>query len=160
MVLPNMEISVPPRLEFSVLGRVISIAAATGPSSYAITKDSLRGALDEGIEEGEILEFLETHSKTGVPENVRRFVLETCGKHGHIKIGLGGCYLHVEDPLILTELKSSKTFKAMVQKDLSGSAAILTEENPNKVARLLRKLGYFPVVEERKVEDFNGAPWR
>lgn len=147
-VLPNLEIAVPPRLACPLLIEMFRMAELSGPSTFRLTKESLRQALDDGASAKDILRFLETHSTTGMPETVRQFVEELSGKHGQIKVGLAGSYLEVDDPLLLVELKSHKALRGLIRKEAGNQVALLAEPNPATVAKLLKKLGYLPVVED------------
>lgn len=146
-VLPSGEIVIPARLAVPVLIQLFQIAELAGPSTCSLTKESLRQAMDDGWQMERIVHVLATSSHTGLPDTVKQLVTDIGHTHGHIKLGLAGCYLEVEDPLLLVELKAHKVLKPLIRKAAGDRVALLDAEDPSHVAKLLKKLGYLPVVE-------------
>jgi hypothetical protein len=148
-ILPNHDIQIPPRLDMGHLCRLLQLAELRSSSTLAFTKDSLRAALDQGQTMEAIIGFLKEHSSTGVPQNVEIFLRDLAAKHGHIKIGYAGLYLEVNDPLLLVELASHKALKGCFVKKVSDRMALVEADHPEVLARSLKRLGYFPVVESQ-----------
>jgi hypothetical protein len=69
-------------------------------------------------------------------------------KHGQVRLGWAGGFLEVQDPVVLEEIKSAKSLAPFLGRPLGPTAVLLTEDNLDKVARHLKKLGHMPVVEE------------
>jgi hypothetical protein len=147
-VLPNLEIQASPRLRPDLLAELFKLAALKGVNTFSLTKASLREALDEGRKADELLDFLKTHSSTPLPAMVTQFVDEVGQKHGHIKLGLAGAYLEVDDPLLLVELKAQRSLQDIFRKQIGDRLTILNDSDLERIAKALRKLGYFPVVEK------------
>jgi len=106
-LLPNLEVSVSPRLRPDLLAQLFKIAVLKGVNSFSLTKESLREALDEGMTLSGILDFLRSNSGCEIPTMVQQFVEEVAQKHGHIKLGIAGAYLQVDDPVLLVELRGA-----------------------------------------------------
>ncbi len=147
-VLPNLEISVTPRLRPDLLAQLFKMAVLKGVNSFSITKESLREALDEGMTLVEILAFLTANSSAPVPFLVQQFVEEVSQKHGHIKLGIAGAYLQVDDPVLLVELRAHRALKDVFHKQVGDKLAILNDRDLDRIAKALRKLGYLPVIEK------------
>ncbi|HVO32938.1 MAG TPA: helicase-associated domain-containing protein [Elusimicrobiota bacterium] len=152
-ILPNLEITASPRLNPHILATVFKIAVFRGIHTFAMTKESLREALDEGLTLGEILEFLTRHSLTGIPPIVQQFIEDIAQKHGHIKLGMAGAYLQVDDPLLLVELRAQRSLTDIFKKQVADNLALLRRSDLERVAKTLRKLGYSPVVEKSEVDE-------
>ena len=159
-ILPNHDISIPPRLEPALLARLLKVADLTGPSTLCITKQSLRSALDNGETLDAILDFLKSASSTGLPENVEIFVRDLCQKHGQIKIGYAGLYIEVTDPMLLLELESQPRMKGALVKKVGDRMALIKTEDPQALARTLKKLGYLPVIDIQKDNLDVMIPWK
>ncbi len=154
---PNLEIYAPPNLPARILHRLFRLAEPTGSGMLALSKDSLRRALDRGENATSLLKFFKQHSQTGVPQNVEYLIKEVGGRHGHIKIGQAGLYLQVSDPVLLKELKAHKGLKIHFREDLADTVALITGDSVDAVLRQLRQVGYFPVASDDKAEDAGRA---
>lgn len=148
----NAEIFVPPFLRPSILYRLLAFAdpphGSSATSVLTITRDAVRRALDRGATVREILAFLQSHSRTGIPQNVEYLINEVGSKHGHIHIGRAQMYLLVDSPLLLRELESCRELKPYFERSLSDTVALLRTNDPEKVLRDLRKAGYLPVLDD------------
>src|SRR5207302_4023627 len=120
---------------------------ATG-NTVSVTRDSIRRALDQGITAREILAFLQSHARTGIPQNVEYLINEVGGKHGHIHIGRAQMYLQVDSPLLLKELQARKEIKPYIVRTLGETVALLKADEPEKLLRELRKAGYLPISDD------------
>ncbi|HLJ54522.1 MAG TPA: helicase-associated domain-containing protein [Chthonomonadaceae bacterium] len=152
IVQANNEIFVPPYLESRTLFRLLAIAEPPGKSAaggvVSLTRESIRRALDHGISSSEMLAFLRSHSKIGIPQNVEYLISEVAGRHGHIHIGRAVMYLKVDSPLVLTELQSRRELKGYFVRALDDTVAILHAVEPEKLLRELRKAGYLPINDD------------
>lgn len=142
----NLEIPLPPRLEHGVLAELLKVASLSGPHTLTLTKESLRQALDQGMDSDQILNTLARHSPTPIPEVVKEFVQTTAGKHGQIQVGYGGTYVEVQDPLLFVELLPHKAFREILVRQIGDRVALVSEPYPERVNQRLKKLGYFPVL--------------
>lgn len=147
-LLPNLEIVLPPRLQAAGQATLFRVAVLKSPHAFVLTKASLCEALDGGMTKEEILRFLEVSSQTGLPASVRQAVEEWAASHGRIKVGEAGIYVEADDPLLFVELQSHKAFRDILVKPLGDRVALVSGGDPERVLRLLRKLGYFSVHDK------------
>lgn len=159
-VLPNLDISASSYLRPDLLAGLFKLAVLKGVNSFSLTKNSLREALDEGMTQDDILNFLKTHSAQDLPGAVHQFIEETAQKHGHIKLGIAGAYLQVDDPMLLIELRAHRTLKDIFRKQVGDKLAILNDKDLDRTAKVLRKKGYFPIIEKSDETDRLKAKYR
>ncbi len=147
---PNGDLILPPYLKALVRYRLLLYAdpVLKGGGAFQMTRDSLRRALDDGETGKEILAFLQSHSRSGVPQPIEYLVNEVAGKHGHIRIGSAKFYLQVDDPVLLKELRSRKELAPYLKNEIAETAAAVEVEDIEKFMRELRRAGYAPVRDE------------
>jgi hypothetical protein len=152
---PNAETFSPPNLAPRTLFHLRRITGEKkgGPAGvYPLTQESLRRALDTGSRSEEIVAFLETFSRTGVPDTVRRMI-ETVGRqHGRIRLVPAEYVLVTEDPTLLQELRGLKPIQPILGRPLTERAVSLAAEDAAEVLRRLRARGYSPVDESHDTE--------
>lgn len=148
VVQPNLEIYTPPNLTAEHYYGLFRIADPKGSGMLALSKESLRKALDRGATTSEIVEFLKEHSSSGLPQNVEYLVREVGGKHGHIRVGHAGLYLVVDDPILLKEIAAQSKLTIRVRKQLADSVALITGDSVDAVLKQLRQIGYLPVADK------------
>jgi len=148
----NAEIFLPPYLESTTLFHLLLIseipAKASAGNTVSLTRESIRRALDKGISGKEIVDFLGTHARTGIPQNVEYLINEVSEKHGHIHIGRAQMYVQVDSPLILKELQARRELKDYFVRTLGDTVAILSAPDPDKLLKDLRKAGYLPISDD------------
>jgi hypothetical protein len=147
-VLPNLDINVSPRLQPDLLGQLFKLATLTGVNTFSLTKGSLREALDEGMTVKEILAFLSANSSKEIPAMAVQFVQEVGERHGHIKLGIAGAYLQVDDPILMVELRAHRSLQDLFRKPVGDRLTILNDSDLERIAKVLRKMGYFPIIEK------------
>jgi hypothetical protein len=148
----NAEIFLPPYLEAGTLFHVLLITEVPGKTVsgniVSLTRESIRRALDQGISGKAIVEFLQTHARTGIPQNVAYLINEVSDKHGHIHIGRAQMYVQVDSPLVLKELQARRELKDYFVRTLGDRVAILNAPEPDKLLKDLRKAGYLPISDD------------
>ena len=95
----------------------------------ALSRDTLRRALDRGETCDSILAFLNEYSQTRVPQNVEYLIREVGGKHGHIRIGQAGLYMVVNDPMLLLMDEPFGALDAMTRDQLGIDLLRIWEAN-------------------------------
>ena len=152
----NGEIFIPPYLEPVTLYRLLCLtetpAKNAASNTVALTRESIRRALDAGETARDILAFLQGHSRAGIPQNVEYLINEIGGKHGHIHIGQAQMYLQADSPMLMQELMARRELKAYFVKALSDTIALLKSDDPDKMMRELRKAGYMPTADGEGME--------
>ena len=151
IVQANGEIFVPPYLEPITLYRLLCLtetpAKNATSNTVTLTREAVRRALDSGDTAREILSFLQSHSRAGIPQNVEYLINEVGGKHGHIHIGQAQMYLQADSPMLMQELLARRELKPYFVKSLSDTIALLKSDDPDKMMRELRKAGYMPTAD-------------
>lgn len=163
IVQPNGEIFAPPYLNAATLFQILLMtelpAKGAVGSTVALTRNSIRRALDAGQTTEEMLAFLRTHSRADIPQNVEYLLRELGGKHGHVRIGRARMYLQVDSPHLLQELLGRREMKGHLVRELSDTLAVLDIEDQDRLLRDLRKAGYLPVSDDRAPRgSLAGAP--
>jgi hypothetical protein len=152
-ILPNHDIVIPPRLDAGLLTQLFQIADLYEPASFRPGKASLQAALDAGWTTEKIVSFLRDNSVTGLPETVEQYIRETAEKHGHVRVGVARLYIETDDHLTLLELRARKELKPFILKLIGECVLVLRWDNPERVVRLLKKLGYMPVIDKENEEE-------
>ncbi|MGA9347836.1 MAG: helicase-associated domain-containing protein [Anaerolineae bacterium] len=114
---------------------------------YRITRDSLARGLRQGIKIEMVLAFLKRVSGDKVPRNVVSALQNWDKKRGQIRLRKT-LLLQVESELTLEELSTLPPIRAYLREIISPKAAIVAEEDWPKLLDELRKLGYFPEIDE------------
>jgi len=85
---PTFEILAPVGLPLQTLWRLSEVAelkAVDRASTYVLTRDSVRKALDEGWRCDRLIRFLAEGSQVGVPQNVKKTIRNWAGNHGAVE---------------------------------------------------------------------------
>ncbi len=155
IVQPNHEIMVPPDLKlrtFFALTEFGSIRSIDIMSILAVSKESLQGGLDRGLRAEDILDFLQTHSQTPVPDSLTHLVKECSGKHGEVNMGYAGGFIHIEDPAMLQQVKSNKRTAPFVKRTFDGGLVVLQPDTDlRRMGRELQRIGFMPRLESEHV---------
>ncbi len=151
IVQPNLEVVVPPdfRLaDFYRLNKFASITNLDVMTTLTINKESVRQAMDQGMQCEEILEFFSRHSRRQLPETVEHLIKECSETHGGITMGAVGGYIKVEDPVLLAEMLSHKKLQNLIREIVGEKLILLNPDvSMKKVARELQNIGFMPRLE-------------
>jgi hypothetical protein len=85
---PTFEILAPVGLPLPALwrlGAVAQLKRADRASTYVLTRESIRHALDEGWRADEVCSFLKSGSHVGLPQNVESTLRDWVGRHGEVE---------------------------------------------------------------------------
>jgi len=114
-------------------------------SIYKLTFKSIVNALDNGITAGEIIEYLTKHSSNPLPDNVQKTLDEWDRESKRIRIRKV-TIIETDDKYLMEELKSSKSIRNYINKELSYAAEI-DEKNSMKAKREIEKKNRFCIIE-------------
>lgn len=130
----------------SELALAASVESTGGATVYRFTDASVRNALDAGRSADDLVEFLERHSRTPVPQPLRYLVVDAARRHGRIRVGAASAYLRCDDPATLSELLADRRAASL---RLHRLAPTVLASRTSRGALLdgLRSLGYAPVAE-------------
>lgn len=114
-------------------------------SVYRLSFKSIVNALDNGIPVREIIEYLEKYSTNPLPDNVKKTLEEWDKESRRIRIRKV-TIVETDDKYLLEELKSSKTIRNCIQKELQYAAEI--DGNLSmKLKREIEKKNRFCIIE-------------
>ena len=154
-ILPNLDVIAPPDLNLQHFLQLISFAEIRHidvMSTLAITHDSLRAAMDQGMKDQAIIEFLEAGCPSGLPETVYHLISECGHRYGEILIGSAGGFINVEDPVLIEDIKANKALTPYIKDIVGGRIVILGQGvDVTQVARELQRMGFMPSVENEHI---------
>lgn len=114
-------------------------------SIYKLTFKSIVKALDNGITVPEIVEYLEKYSSNPLPDNVRKTLEEWDRESKKIRIRKV-TIIETDDKYLMEELKSSKSVRNHIKRELSYAAEI-DGKSCMKVKREIEKKNHFCIME-------------
>ncbi|WP_285758507.1 helicase-associated domain-containing protein [Nocardiopsis ansamitocini] len=132
------------------LARELALAADVestgGATVYRFSAASVRRALDAGRGAEELVELLERHSRTPLPQPLRYLVADVARQHGRLRVGTASSYLRCDDPAVLSELLSDRRATDLGLFGLAPTVVASRASRPILLDRL-GELGYHPVPE-------------
>lgn len=100
----DLTVLVPGPLEPNTHRALASLADLESPglaSVYRISESTIRRGMDQGLTAQEMIDFLEAHSPTGVPQALSFAIGDVAKRHGTLRSGPALSYLRSEDPALL-----------------------------------------------------------
>lgn len=154
----DFTIMVPGPLTPEMQKTIDAIASLESPglaSVYRLSEKSIRHALDVGLSTPEILEFLQTHSMTELPQSVGYLLSDIARKHGTLRGGPALCYIRSDDPALLHSAVEAAEEVGLRQ--IAPTVAI-AQSPLLQVITVLRKNGFQPVAEDGTGASLNISP--
>ncbi len=134
----------------SALARQLQLVAEVesrgGATVYRFTPGSVRRALDVGWSAAELHGFLDTVSRTPVPQPLTYLVDDTVRRFGTVRVGHAEAFLRSDDETALAELLHHPQADALGLRRIAPTVVISTVPLDVLLPRL-RDLGASPVVE-------------
>jgi len=154
-VQPNQEILAPPDLKLPHLYKLClfcDVLSVDVMSTLAVSRRSLRAAMDLGETPENILEFLSGGSSIPLPETVVHLVNECSSQHGDVNMGFAGGYIHIGDRALFEEIRSHRHVRPWI-KDVVGHRLIVLSPQTDipRLAGELRKSGFMPKVDSENI---------
>jgi hypothetical protein len=100
----------------------------------------------------EILEFLETYSKTNIPQNIKLSIQEWGARYGQVYF-MDVMLLRCKNERLAQELKSSKPIAKHILGEISPTDLVISREKIEELKRLLEKQNFMPLAEIVTLED-------
>lgn len=154
-VLPNLDVVAPPDLNLERFFRLRQFAEVRHidvMSIMAITRNSVRAAMDHGMSAEDILEFLDASCPSGLPQTVRHLVDECNMRYGEVTLGYAGGYIRVSDVVRLEDLRKNKTLTPHIKDIIDDRVVLLTRDaDVPHIARELKKMGMMPALDNQNV---------
>ena len=148
IVQATLEVVSPPDLalpDLFQLARVASIAKIDVMSTFSLTRESLRAALEAGVRGEDIMEFLAIRSRTPLPETVRLMLIECADRHGEVRLSAAAGYVEAYDPAVMEAVRGNSRLAPHIKEVVGDKVAILAEGTDLlKVERELRLAGLMP----------------
>jgi hypothetical protein len=95
----------------------------------------------------EIGEWLQRHSRTGVPQPLRYLIDDVARQHGSIRVGAATSYLRVEDPAQQAAIMASPEAGRLQLRPIA-PGVLVAAADPDDVVTALRQLGLKPAAED------------
>jgi Helicase conserved C-terminal domain len=109
---------------------------------FRISELSVRRALTSGMYLARLLQTLESHSRTPLPQNVRYSIVEWAHRAGLLTLD-GGWVLKSENPDLLKRFQQDPGARAYIKEVLDERrVALKARSTPRRMQALLRDLGY------------------
>ena len=155
MIQPNYEIlassNLTPEIRWK-LNLVAEIHQASRVITYKLSPQSIYNSLRSDMSIGDILEFLETYSKTDVPQNVKLSIEEWGARYGQIYF-MDVMLLRCKSERLAQELKSTKRFSKYILGEISPTDLVVSRAKFNELKRLLEKDNFMPLADIVTFED-------
>ncbi len=149
LVQPDLTAVVPGQPDPSLAGELALVAdleSTGGAHVYRFTEASVRRALDAGRSGEQLAAFIETRSRTPVPQALRYLVDDAARRHGVLRAGAAASYLRCDDVALLARVVADRHNDAL-QLRLLAPTVVVSEAPPNRVLEVLRAAGYSPAAE-------------
>ena len=155
VVQPNYEIlassNLTPEIRWK-LNLIAEIYQASQVITYKLSPQSIYNSLRSGMLVNEILEFLETYSKTNIPQNIKLSIQEWGARYGQVYF-MDVMLLRCKNERLAQELKSSKPIAKHILGEISPTDLVISREKIEELKRLLEKQNFMPLAEIVTLED-------
>ena len=149
IVQPNHEVLassyLAPELRWK-LNHIAELHQADQMSTYKLSAESIYQGLRSGFSLDEILAFLTTHSKTGIPQNVEVSIKDWAERYGQIYL-MDAMLLRCKDARIAQEIKTSKLIGRYILGEISPVDLVVSRQQSKELLALLEKQNYMPLPE-------------
>ncbi len=152
----------PGPLEASVAGTLRLLAdqeSRGGGAVYRFSPSSVRRAFDAGWAAVDIDDWLQRHSRTGVPQPLRYLVDDVARQHGSIRVGAASSYLRIEDPAQQAAILAGPD-AARLQLRPIAPGVLVSAADAHEVVAVLQRLGLKPAAEDDQGRVLTTGPRR
>ena len=149
LVQPDLPAVVPGQPAPALAAELVLVAdleSTGGAHVYRFTERSVRRALDAGRSGEQLAAFLETRSRTPVPQALRYLVDDAARRHGVLRAGAASSYLRCDDVALLARVVADRHVEAL-QLRLLAPSVVVSEAPVSRVLEVLRAAGYSPAAE-------------
>ena len=112
--------------------------------TYRITPLSLWNAASSGMKAGEMTTALEKYGKYGLPDNIRKDIIDYVGRYGKVKLFRENesLVLKSEDHILITEIENSKKIIPYITGKIDSNTLRIDPETRGHIKHALLKVGY------------------
>jgi hypothetical protein len=121
--------------------------SAGGATVYRVTPGSVRRALDAGLSATDLHQLFARRSRTPVPQGLTYLVDDVARRHGGLRVGQCGSYLHGEEAALLAELAADRRLAPLALRRIAPTV-LVSPFAAQRVLAALRDTGYAPVPED------------
>jgi hypothetical protein len=121
--------------------------SAGGATVYRVTPVSVRRALDAGLSATDLHQLFARRSRTPVPQGLTYLVDDVARRHGGLRVGQCGSYLHGEEAALLAELAADRRLAPLALRRIAPTV-LVSPFAAQRVLAALRDTGYAPVPED------------
>ena len=149
IVQPNHEVLassyLAPKIRWK-LNHIAELHQADQMSAYKFSAESIYSGLRSGFSLDEILTFLKTHSRTGIPQNVEISIKDWAERYGQVYL-MDVILLRCKDARIAQEIRTSKSIGRYILDEISPTDFVVSRQHSQKLLTLLEKQNYMPLPE-------------
>jgi hypothetical protein len=128
------------------LGLLAVLESTGGAYVYRITESTVRRALDAGRSGEQLLDFVERHSRTPVPQGLRYMIEDAARRHGVLRAGTAAAYLRSDDAALLARVVADRHADSLRLRLIAPTVAV-SDAPPSRLLEVLRTAGYSPAAE-------------
>lgn len=128
-----------------------------GGGVYRFGPESLRRAFDAGWDSEQVLDWLERHSSTPVPQPLAYLVGDVARRHGTVRVGTARAYVRIDDPVRIGAVLAHPEAAALGIRQV-GPGTLVADADPDEVVHLLRELAMAPAAEDASGAVLTSAP--
>ncbi|MEU3597348.1 helicase C-terminal domain-containing protein [Streptomyces sp. NPDC006798] len=128
------------------LAVLADVESKGGATVYRFTPGSVRRALDAGRTASELHAFLNTHSRTPVPQPLGYLIDDVARRHGHLRVGGASSYVRCDDDALLDEITADKRSAGLGLRRIAPTV-LASAVDPSTLLGGLRSMGYAPAAE-------------
>jgi len=151
IVQPDFEILAPSAMVLSVRDTLEKIAERISGGHmqhYRLTRDSVARAMESGMQAGDIIRFLETVSRDGLPGNVRTSVCDWIEEFGRIELQ-PQIVLTTRDEYLMQEILARPAIGRFIRNQVGPAAAVVDDADVESLSAELKRMGYLPKIHSR-----------
>ena len=128
------------------LNHIAELHQADQMSTYRLSTESIYNGLRLGFSLDEILVFLTTHSRTGIPQNVEVSIRDWAERYGQIYL-MDVMLLRCKSAHIAQEIRASKRIGKYILGEISPTDFVVSRQQSQALLTLLEKQNYMPLPE-------------
>ena len=128
------------------LNHIAELHQADQMSTYRLSAESTYNGLRSGFSFDEILTFLTTHSRTGIPQNVEVSIRDWAERYGQIYL-MDVMLLRCKSAHIAQEIRASKQIGKYILGEISPTDFVVSRQQSQELLALLEKQNYMPLPE-------------
>jgi len=110
---------------------------------YRISKQSVYRALNQGMPQNELMDFLSQHCRHPLAQNIVSTLEEWCQAYGRIRF-MDVLILQCDDAALAEQLKASRSIASHIQGEITPRDLIVRRENYQELLEALSDAGYMP----------------